>query len=692
MNKLIEQRFINREISWLSFNERVMQEAEDPTVPLIERLRFLGIYSNNRDEFFRVRVATLRRMGALGKKDQKLLQEDPIQTLSKIQKIVLQQEKKFQKTFTKLIKLLEGHDIHIINETKLDDSQTQFLWEYFRESLRPALVPLMLGGKNTFPFLKDRTIYLAIKLSKTTNKKDFKYALIELPTNILSRFIILPKRYDKNHIIFMDDVIRMGLKEIFQIFDYDKMEAYSIKVTRDAELDIEDDISLSLIDKLSKSLKERDTGEPVRFIYDKNIAPDLLEFILKNMNLKKSNNLIASGKYHNFRDFLTFPALGHKELVYETLEPLPHQYLKGVKSYLQTIFKRDILLYYPYHSFNYVLDILREAAIDPEVESIKINLYRLAKNSKVINSLINAAKNGKQVTVMVELQARFDEEANINWAEKLQEEGVRVIFGIQGLKVHAKLILITKKIKGKTKSIVHIGSGNFNENTAKLYTDISLFTANENICNEAEKIFDFFNNPFRVKRYSTLIVSPFTTRRKFLSLIDKEIFYAQQGKAATITLKLNNLVDTEMIEKLYEASQQGVIIRLIIRGICSLIPGVKGLSDNITVTSIVDRFLEHARIAVFYNNGDEKYYISSADWMGRNLDNRIEVTTPILDKKIQKIIRHVVDIQLSDNTKARIIDIKLNNEYVKNNDAEIRSQLETYQYFKKSAEKNRPIE
>lgn len=676
---------INREISWLSFNERVLQEADDPSVPLIERVRFLGIYSNNRDEFFRVRVAALQRMTSLKKKEQKLLMDDPEKTLHDIQKIILKQELVFQKTYGRLMKLLEHQDIFIIDNTKLDEAQREFLSYYFREQVRQTLVPIMLDGKTEFPFLHDRTTYLAVKLSKTGSKKEIKYALIEIPTTSVGRFITLPKRQDKNYIILLDDVVRFGLPEIFQIFDYDKIEAYSIKVTRDSELEMEDDISLSLVEKLSKGIKERDSGDPVRFIYDKQIPKDLLQYIFKHANLKKSKNIISSGRYHNFRDFLAFPSLGQKNLIYEPIQPIAQPYLKGIRSYLQTLLKKDILLYYPYHTFNHLIDILREAAIDPNVKSIKINLYRLAKTSKVINALINAARNGKEVTVVLELQARFDEEANINWAEKLQEEGAKVVFGMQGLKVHAKLILIT--LKNKDKKIAHIGSGNFNESTAKVYTDVSLFTSDESISNEVEKIFDFFDNPFKIKRYNTLLVSPFTTRRKFLNLIDQEIEFAQQGKFASIILKLNNLVDPEMIQKLYEANQAGVQIQIIIRGICSLIPGVKGWSENIQIISIIDRFLEHARIAIFHNDGDEKYYISSADWMARNLDHRIEVSTPILDKSIQKMIRHIIEFQLRDNVKARIIDKLQSNQYVPAIDGLVRSQMEIYQYFLKNSEK-----
>ncbi len=680
---------INRELSWLSFNERVLQEAEDPSVPLIERLRFVGIYSNNRDEFFRVRVATLRRMSNLGKKDQKLLLEDPKLTLSKIQKVGAQHEKKFQKIYAKLLDLLGEQKIYIIDETQLDEPQKQYLVNFFREEVRPALVPIMLRDKNNFPFLKDGASYLSIKLWNTKIKKDCEYAIIEIPTNIISRFLVLPSREQKKYVILQDDVIRYCLKEIFPIYDYEKIEAFSIKVTRDAELDVEDDISLSVIDKLTKSLKDRVSGDPVRFIYDKNIPDDLLDFILLRMDLKKGNNLIASSKYHNFRDFISFPSLGQTKLINPPIENAAHPYLKNVKSYLQTIDKKDIFLYYPYHSFNYVIDILREAAIDPDVISIKINLYRVAKKSKVINALINAAKNGKSVTVVVELQARFDEEANINWAENLQAEGVKVIFGMQGLKVHAKLILISKRKNKKIVKYAHIGSGNFNESTAKMYTDVSIFTANQSIANEVDKIFDFFENPYKVKRYSTLIVSPFTTRRKFLSFIDKEIENAKKGKDSYIILKLNNLVDPEMISKLYEASTKGVKIYLIIRGICSLVPGVKGLSERIEVTSIVDRFLEHARIAVFCNAGSEKYFISSADWMGRNLDRRIEVTTPILDKNIQKILQTVIQLQLTDNVKARIIDREQKNEYVENSTYQIRSQIKIQEYLSELGKKDK---
>ncbi len=674
---------INRDISWLSFNERVLQEAEDATVPLIERLRFLGIYSNNRDEFFRVRVAALRRLASLRKKDQKLLKNSPQLILNKIQSTILKQEKRVQKAYKTLLHELDKNNISLVDNLNLPESIHDEIRTVFRKKIRPALVPIMLDKNREFPFLKDRASYLAIKFNGLKHNQELKYALLEIPTKVISRFITLTKKNDKQFVVLQDDVIRFCLAEIFNIFEYESIEAYSIKVTRDAELDLDDDISKSLIDKLSKSLKNRSAGAPVRFIYDKEIAPDLLEFLTEQLELKKNNNIIASGRYHNFRDFISFPDLGNKHLTNKQIKNVPHRYLHGVKSTLNTIKKQDIFLHYPYHSFNYIVDILREAAIDPEVTSIKINLYRVAKNSHVINALINAVKNGKKVLAVVELKARFDEEANIEWANKLQEEGASVVFGSPELKIHAKLIVITKIDKKGVTKFAHIGTGNFNEKTANIYTDISIITSNKKISNEADKVFDFIENPYSIKRFSSIILSPFATRRKFISLIDTEIENAQKGKNSYIILKLNNLVDSEMIDKLYEANQFGVTIKLIIRGICALTPGVKDLSDRIEVISIVDRFLEHSRVAIFCNDDNEKQFISSADWMARNLDNRIEVSVPILDNKVKKLLRTIIDLQLSDNTKARIIDKKQKNTYKrpKKKNKQLRSQIAVHEYL-----------
>ncbi len=685
-----KEKYINRELSWLSFNERVLQEAEDSTVPVIERLRFLGIFSNNLDEFFRVRVATQRRMLELPKRDRERMLHDPEETLEAIQKKVVQLNQRFEKNYSKVLSALRKEDVYFVGEQDYDEKQAQVVANYFKEVVRPVLVPIMLNKKANFPELKGDAIYLAVKLSRRKQKGKEKvkpqFAIMEIPSKSVSRFLILPQRGNKKYVTLLDDIIRFKLEEIFQIFDYDKIEAHTIKITRDAELDFDDDISKSWMDKIEKSLQRRKTGAPVRFVYDQNIAPDLLDLILKSLDMSEKENIIPAGKYHNFKDFIGFPNIGAQALRYRNLKPVSHPYLKGTKSLFGCIRERDILLNFPYQSFNYIIDLLREAAIDPKVTSIKINLYRVATNSKVMNALVNAVKNGKRVTVVVELQARFDEANNLEWANYLQEEGVKVIFGVPGLKVHSKLILINRKEDGKTVHYAHIGTGNFHEGTARIYGDCSLLTSDSRITKEVNRVFQFFKNNYIRTTFRHLIVSPYNVRRKLVGFVNNEIKNAKAGKEAYIILKLNNLVDEALVKKLYDASKAGVQVKLIVRGICSLVPGVKGLSENIEVISIVDRFLEHARILVFCNGGDELYFITSADWMTRNLDNRIEVGTPIYDKSLQKILKKMLNYQLNDNVKARWIDARGGNKYVERPGKAVRSQISTYNNFKTKLE------
>ena len=678
-----KEQFINREISWLYFNDRVLQEAADPTVPLVERARFLGIFSNNLDEFFRVRVATLKRMTLLGKRALATLDEDPEAVLKKIQRIVIKQQLNFDKIYSRLIKEFEAQHVYIVNENKLDDKHAVFVSDYFRETVRPDLVPIMLDKKTQFPVLKDKTIYLAIKLSNKGKESDFQYALIEIPgSSNIPRFLTLPSIGNKKYLIMLDDVIRHNLKEVFSIFQFDVIEAHTIKITRDSELDISEDMSQSLIDKMSRGLKKRKVGQAVRLVYDSAMPKDLYRFILQKNKLRQGDNLIPGGRYHNFKDFMKFPDISGRGMVYPEKVPLLHPDFKEKVSLLNVIKEKDVMLSYPFQTFHHLIDVLREAAIDPMVSSIKMTLYRAARNSRVINALINAAKNGKTVTVVVELRARFDEENNIYWANKLKDEGVRVIFGVQGLKVHSKLILIKRK-EGRTVNLyAHVGTGNFHEGTARVYTDLSLFTSDERITNEIDKLFGFYKNNYKRQTFRQLLVSPFNTRRKFTKLIDNEIKNAQNEKKAHILIQLNNLSDKEMISKLYEASNANVKIQLIIRGICCLIPGVKGMSENIEVISIVDRFLEHSRVFIFHNNGHEKIYISSADWMKRNLDSRSEVGVPILDPAIQQDLKNMLTTQLNDNVKARLLTSDGANKYVVSDTSKkSRSQLINYDYF-----------
>jgi polyphosphate kinase len=674
---------INRELSWLAFNERVLQEAEDESVPLIERLKFLGIYSNNRDEFFRVRVATLKRALKHQKKAEQLLGENPKRLLDKIQKTVIEQQAKFESTYQAIISQLEKHNISIINEKELNTTQQHFVKEYFKEKVMPSLFPIMLDNTTPFPYLKDKSGYLIIKLGRNDKKKKNKYALIEVPTDLLSRFVVLPKEKEKNFIILLDDVIRTCLEDVFPNFEHDYMEAYNIKLTRDAEIDMDNDLSKSFIEKISKGLKDRKKGQPVRLVYDAQIAPDMLDFIMKKIKLGKEDNPIPGGRYHNFKDFISFPNIGSSELSYKKIQPQKHPDLINQASLFRVIRQKDVMLTFPYQSYEHIIDLLREASIDPKVQSIKITLYRVAKNSNVVKALINAIKNGKQVTAVVELRARFDEESNIYWSNKLEEEGAKVIYGVPGLKVHSKLFLITRKESGKNINYAHIGTGNFNGDTAKIYTDHSLLTANKLITEEVAKAFTFYSDNFKPGTYKHLLVSPFYMRKRLLQLINREIQNAKQNRTAYIILKLNNLVDQEMIRKLYEASSEGVQIKLIIRGICSLVAGVKGLSENIEAISIIDKFLEHSRVFIFCNNNDEKYFISSADLMTRNIDHRSEIAVPIYDLHIQEQLRLIVETLWRDNTKTRILGSKQENEYRKSRDKnKLRAQEEIYNLFK----------
>lgn len=672
---------INRDLSWLSFNERVLQEAEDTSVPLIERIRFLGIFSNNLDEFFRIRVAANKRLVEAKIKALDYETESPKDILKKINKKTIELQQHFEEVYQNLFKELEKENIFVVTEKNLLEDHIAFINTYFEDIVRPTLVPVMLHKKNPFPKLKGKSIYFAIKLTKPNRSVDF--AIMEIPSLVLPRFISLPDINEKKYIILLDDIIRYKLDTIFAIFNYKKIEAYTVKVTLDAELDIDQDISQSILDKMAKSLKSRKTAQPVRFVYDEAIPKDLLDFILSKGKSTKGDSIIPGGRYHNFKDFIDFPNVGGKHLRAEKLHPYKHPDLINKVSVFAEIDKKDILLNYPYQTFNHLIDLLREAAIDPKVTSIKINLYRVARNSKVINALINAAKNGKSVTVVIELRARFDEEANIHWSNKLIDEGIHVIFGFPGLKVHSKLILITRKEGTKTTRYAHVGTGNFHEINAAIYCDTSLLTKDPRITEEVNKVFQLFKNTLGRTTFKHLRVSPFNTRRRINLLIDNEIKNAKLGKPAYMIVKLNNLVDNEMIRKLYLASNAGVKIKLIIRGICSLVPGVKGFSENIEVISIIDRFLEHSRLMLFCNGGNELYFLTSADWMSRNIDRRIEVGCPIFDKDLQKTIKDILDIQLADNTKARLITKSQDNSYKKTDlKKSIRSQIELYNYFK----------
>ena len=686
--------YVNRELSWLKFNARVLQEAADEKVPLLERLRFAGIFSNNLDEFFKVRYATVKRV-AMNESSDKELGVHAKELLEEITKEVIQLQDESLSIINTITEELEKEQIFIVNEKTLLPEHEAFVNTYFYDKVRPALFTIILNDLEKFPQLKDDVAYLAVKMtlkedekasgvqkffSSKAYKEKIQYALIELPTT-LNRFIELPQIGDKHYIIMLDDVIRFCLHLIFSIFNYESLSANMIKITRDAELDIDDDLSKSFVEKISTSVEDRRKGAPVRFVYDKTIDKDTLHFLIEKMGIVNTDSVIPGGRYHNRRDYMSFPSLGRTDLTYAPIHPLPVKGLTSEESLLKKIAEKDYLQFTPYHTFSNIIWFLREAALDPKVKSVKITIYRLAKNSQVVNSLINAVKNGKKVTVQIELQARFDEESNIRYAEQLKAEGVKLIFGVRGLKVHSKICVIEREEGKGIKRYSFISTGNFNESTAKVYTDYTLFTANQDILKEVNKVFNFFETNYNIQKYKHLIVSPHYTKKILKQLIEEEIKNAKAGKEAYIKLKMNNITSYKMIDKLYEASRAGVKIQMIVRGICCLVPGIEGMSENIEVISIVDKFLEHPRLFIFGNNGNPKVYISSADWMTRNISFRVEVGCPIYDETIKQELIDTFEISWADNVKARVIDQAQDNHYRPHTLPAQRSQVALYEYY-----------
>ena len=676
--------YINREISWLQFNARVLQEASDETVPLIERLRFLGIFSNNLDEFFKVRYATVKRIVDAGKGGKtELGGMKAADLLEIITQIVIKQQSESLEILDSIQKRLKNENIYIIDETQINDSQHDFIKKYFLRKVSPALVTIILNDAVSLPNLKDSAAYLAVRMEMQNTKKQF--ALIEIPKTI-NRFIELPKEGDKNFIILIDDLLRHCLRDIFNIFNYISISAHMIKITRDGELDFESDLSKSFIEKISDSVKHRQLGNPVRFVYDKTIDSETLEYLMSKMGIEDTDSIIPGGRYHNRRDYMSFPSLGRTDLLYRKIEALPINGLSLESSIFEAIKQKDYLLHTPYQTFSYIVKFLREAALDPKVRTIKITIYRLAQISDIASSLINAAINGKQVTVSIELQARFDEQANINYAQQMEEEGINLVFGVKGLKVHSKMCIIEREENKKLKRYGIISTGNFNESTAKIYTDYTLFTSDQRILKDVTKIFSFFESNYKIFRYKHLITSPHHTKKSIFKLIDAEIKNVKNGNEGLIRLKMNSISSYNMVDKLYEASNAGVKIEMIIRGICCLVPGIKEMSENIEVISVVDKFLEHSRIYMFGNNGNPKVYISSADWMTRNIENRVEVSCPIYDEDIKQEIIDTFNICWSDNVKARVLSASQENEYKINKNEKVRSQFETYNYYLKKLE------
>ncbi|MGL4194148.1 MAG: polyphosphate kinase 1 [Edwardsiella piscicida] len=678
-----EKRYIDKELSWLSFNERVLQEAADKSNPLIERMRFLGIYSSNLDEFYKVRFAELKRR-ILISEEQGTDNGSSRHLLQQIQAKVLKADQEFDSLYNDLLLEMARNQIFLINERQLSENQQVWLRQYYRNHLRQHITPIMLDEETDLvSFLKDDYTYLAVEI---VSGQQTRYALLEIPSDKVERFIMLPPETPRRRkpMILVDNILRYCLDDIFcGFFDYHTLNAYSMKMTRDAEYDLVTEMESSLMELMSSSLKQRLTAEPVRFVYQRDMPDELVSLLTRRLGISSYDSVIAGGRYHNFKDFIKFPNVGKANLLNRPLPRLRHVWFDRFRNGFDAIRDHDVLLYYPYHTFEHVLELLRQASFDPSVLAIKINIDRVAKNSRIIESMIHAAHNGKKVTVVVELQARFDEEANIHWAKRLTEAGVHVIFSAPGLKIHAKLFLISRREGDDIVRYAHIGTGNFNEKTARLYTDYSLLTADARITNEVRRVFNFIENPYRPVNFEHLMVSPQNSRRMLYQLIDQEITHAQAGLSAGITLKINNLVDKGLVDRLYAASSAGVKIRLLVRGMCALVPGIPGVSDNISAISIVDRFLEHARVYVFDNHGDPQVFLSSADWMTRNIDYRIEVAVSLLDPLLRQRVLDLLELQFSDTVKARYLDRELSNRYVpRGNRRKVRSQLAIYDYIR----------
>ncbi|EGY28306.1 polyphosphate kinase 1 [Candidatus Regiella insecticola 5.15] len=677
-----EKLYTEKELSWLSFNERVLQEAADHSNPLIERMRYLGIYSNNLDEFYKVRFAELKKRILISKEQGSRIASRHL--LKKIQAKVVQAEQAFDNLYNELLLEMARKHIFLVNERQISENQQTWLRQYFKHTLRQHVTPILINQDTKLVrFLKDDSTYLAIEIIKG---QQTEYALLEIPADKVPRFVKLPPEAPRRRkpIILLDNILRYCLDEIFKgFFDYDKLNAYSMKMTRDAEYDLVTEMESSLLELMSSSLKKRLTAEPVRFVYQKDMPNEMMKSLCENLAISNYDSVIAGGRYHNLKDFMCFPNIGKSNLLYPPMPCLRHNRFNQFRNTFDAIREKDVLLYYPYHTFEHVLELLHEASFDPNVIAIKINIYRVAKDSRIIDSMIYAAHNGKKVTVVVELQARFDEEANIYWAKSLTAAGVHVIFSAPGLKIHAKLFLISRREDKKIIRYAHIGTGNFNEKTARLYTDYSLLTADARITNEVRRVFSFIENPYRPVIFDHLIVSPQNSRSKLYQLIDQEISHAKKGENAAIKLKINNLVDNGLIDKLYEASQAGVKVCLLIRGICSLVPNVPGVSENIQAISIVDRFLEHDRVYVFENKGNTLVYLSSADWMTRNIDYRIEVAVPLFDLWLKQRVLAILDLLFSDTVRARYLDKEMSNRYVpRGNKRKIRAQMAIYDYLK----------
>ncbi|MBO9619649.1 MAG: polyphosphate kinase 1 [Niabella sp.] len=677
------QKVIPRDISWLAFNGRVLQEAADPTVPLNERIKFLGIFSNNRDEFFRVRIASLKRMLRIESKLNMHPEKNPKKILDQIQRLMDAQQEEFERVWTNVQRSLNRNKIFLKNATQLTIAQKSFIRDFYETEISPNIIPLMIENIKKFPNLRDKSIFLGVVMRKSYNRQDKKFAIIEVPVTAVGRFIELPSKSGQHNIMLLEDAIIFNLPDIFKFLGYDEFQANIFKFTRDAELDIDTADNTTLVQKLETGLKNRKRGTPVRFTYDEKMDPELLAYLITRMGFAKQDAISPAGAIHNFRHFIDFPAKAFKN-VSRRKEPFDHPLLMEQRI-SDVIMHRDVLLSFPYHNFTPIIDLIREAAFDPDVISIKITCYRLAAQSKIINALVNAVRNGKEVTVMLELKARFDEEANMEWKQRLEDVGATVLTGFPNMKVHAKLCVIKKKKGNKTEQYGFVSTGNLNEKTARVYADHCLLTSNKRIMADVNRIFSYLEKPkineLALAKCNVVIPSPVYVRSFLAKQIDHEIALARKGKKAEMIIKMNSLSDLDMIQKLYEAARAGVVVKLIVRGIFCMLSQNKKFKHKVTAISIVDEYLEHARVFVFHNEGKPKVYISSADWMMRNLEHRVEATCPVADPKLKSELIDILNIQLSDNVKARLLDNELKNKYVHASTKKIRSQEAIYNYL-----------
>ncbi len=684
----LKKQGINRDISWLAFNGRVLQEAADVENHIYDRLRFLGIFSNNLDEFFRVRVATLNRMTrTAGNKLKMHLEENPEKILASIMSIVLTQQQQFEKIYRDLVIAMEGKKIHFKTDKQLTKEQKIFVEAFFEERLHTRIVPLMIESIPSMPLLRDRSVYLACVLGHSQSAMMHRYALIEIPVGDLPRVVVLPSAKGTKDLILLEDIVRYNLPYLFAPFGFDKFMGHLIKVTRDAELDLDNDFHSNLIDDLEKGIKNRKKGKATRFVYDKQIDANLLEFMMKRLSLNKKDHMVPGGRIHNFKDFMDFPREVFTD-INSRPKPFVHPLLTQPCRIMDVISKKDVMLHFPYHSFDSVIDLLREAAIDPAVVSIRVTLYRLAKDSRVINALVNAVRNGKQVSVVIELKARFDEEANLMWKKRLEEEGVKVYIGLPEMKIHAKICVIKRREFNRTTQFGFVSTGNLNESTAKVYADHCLLTSNRQIMADINRVFDCLERPIPnltgLKTCRTLIPAPITMRKFFQAQIHKQISLSKRKKGGSLVVKLNSLSDDQLIHDLYDAAKAGVKSSFVVRGIFCGVMDQKSFKKQPQAISIVDQYLEHARVFIFGEEEQKQVFISSADWMVRNLDHRVEVACPIIDKEIQTELSHIMNIQLKENEKARILDAALSNQYVVPEEGEswLRSQVAIHDYLK----------